>query len=36
MDPRIFIDEPMELLSDLLNLKLTERVSYDASATSCS
>ena len=30
MDRRIFIDEPMELLSDLLNLKLSERVSYDA------
>ncbi len=31
MDPRIFRDEPMELLSDLLNLNLCERVSYDAS-----
>jgi len=30
MEPRIFLDEPMELLSDLLNLKLSERVSYDA------
>jgi propionate CoA-transferase len=30
MDPRIFRDEPMDLLSDLLNLKLCERVSYDA------
>ena len=30
MDPRIFIDEPMGLLDDLLNLKLSERVSYDA------
>jgi propionate CoA-transferase len=30
MDRRIFIDEPMELMSDLLNLKLSERVSYDA------
>ncbi|HML92549.1 CoA-transferase [Methyloceanibacter sp.] len=30
MDRRIFIDEPMDLLSDLLNLKLWERVSYDA------
>ena len=30
MNPRIFIDEPMELMSDLLNLKLSERVSYDA------
>lgn len=31
MDPRIFLDEPMDLLSDLLNLKLCERISYDAS-----
>jgi propionate CoA-transferase len=31
MDKRIFIDEPMDLMSDLLNLKLSERVSYDAS-----
>lgn len=30
MDRRIFVDEPMELMSDLLNLKLSERVSYDA------
>ena len=30
MNPRIFIDEPMELMSDLLNLKLSERESYDA------
>ena len=30
MDRRIFNDEPMDLLSDLLNLKLWERVSYDA------
>jgi propionate CoA-transferase len=30
MDRRIFIDEPMDLMSDLLNLKLSERVSYDA------
>ncbi|GBU19044.1 MULTISPECIES: malonate decarboxylase subunit alpha [Methylobacterium] len=29
MDRRIFVDEPMELLSDLLNLNLCERVSYD-------
>lgn len=29
MDKRIFMDEPMELLSELLNLKLHERVSYD-------
>ncbi|GEP05713.1 acyl CoA:acetate/3-ketoacid CoA transferase [Methylobacterium oxalidis] len=31
MDRRIFRDEPMELLADLLNLNLSERVSYDAS-----
>jgi propionate CoA-transferase len=30
MDRRIFLDEPMDLLSDLLNLKLSERVSYDS------
>jgi propionate CoA-transferase len=30
MDRRIFIDEPMNLISDLLNLDLRERVSYDA------
>ncbi|OYW56931.1 MAG: acyl CoA:acetate/3-ketoacid CoA transferase [Hyphomicrobium sp. 32-62-53] len=30
MDRRIFVDEPMELLSELLNLKLSERVSYDS------
>jgi propionate CoA-transferase len=29
MNPRIFVDEPMDLLSDLLNLTLSERVSYD-------
>jgi len=29
MDRRIFIDEPMELMSELLNLKLSERVTYD-------
>lgn len=29
MDPRIFIDEPMNLVADLFNLKLCERVSYD-------
>ncbi|MFC7053289.1 acyl CoA:acetate/3-ketoacid CoA transferase [Hansschlegelia quercus] len=29
MDARIFRDEPMDLLSDLLNLNLSERVSYD-------
>ncbi|KAB1070205.1 acyl CoA:acetate/3-ketoacid CoA transferase [Methylobacterium planeticum] len=30
MDLRIFREEPMELLADLLNLNLSERVSYDA------
>lgn len=30
MDSRMFSDEPMELMTDLLNLKLSERVSYDA------
>jgi len=30
MDRRIFIDEPMELLDELLNLKLSERISYDS------
>lgn len=30
MERRIFFDEPMDLLSDLMNLKLWERVSYDA------
>ncbi len=30
MKTRIFVDEPMELLSDLLNQKLSDRVSYDA------
>lgn len=30
MEARIFKDEPMELLSDLLNRTLCERVSYDA------
>ncbi len=29
MDRRIFLEDPMELLSDLLNLKLSERISYD-------
>lgn len=29
MDRRIFVDEPMDLLPELLNLKLSERVSYD-------
>ncbi len=30
MNPRIFVDEPMDLLADLMNLQLAERVSYDA------
>ena len=30
MDRRIFVDEPMDLISDLLNLNLCDRVSYDA------
>jgi propionate CoA-transferase len=30
MDRRIFVDEPMELLAELQNLKLSERVSYDS------
>ena len=30
MNPAIFRDEPMELLADLLNVKLRERVTYDA------
>jgi propionate CoA-transferase len=30
MDRRIFLDEPMELLSELLNLKLSERITYDS------
>jgi propionate CoA-transferase len=30
MNPRIFRDEPIDLLADLMNLKLAERVSYDA------
>lgn len=30
MDRRIFIDEPMDLMAELLNLKLSERVSYDS------
>jgi propionate CoA-transferase len=29
MDPRIFRDEPMDLIADLLNLDLKSRVSYD-------
>lgn len=31
MDKRIFIDEPMNLADDLFNVKLAERVSYEAS-----
>ena len=31
MNPRIFLDGPMDLLADLLNQNLYERVSYDAS-----
>jgi propionate CoA-transferase len=30
MDPRIFLEEPMELMEELTNVKLSERVSYDA------
>jgi len=30
MNPLIFRDEPMDLLSDLLNLKLKSRIAYDA------
>ncbi len=30
MEPRIFIDEPMGLQSDLMNLQLSKRVTYDA------
>ncbi len=30
MDPRIFLEDPMELMSELMNIKLSERVSYDA------
>ena len=30
MDPRLFLDEPMDLLADLLNLNLKERINYDA------
>ncbi len=29
MDPRIFREEPMDLIADLLNLDLKTRVSYD-------
>jgi propionate CoA-transferase len=30
MNPRIFVDEPMDLLDELTNLRLSERVKYDA------
>jgi propionate CoA-transferase len=30
MDKRIFIDEPMGLLGDLINLNMSDRVTYDA------
>ncbi|MGE0025050.1 MAG: acyl CoA:acetate/3-ketoacid CoA transferase, partial [Hyphomicrobium sp.] len=30
MNPRLFVDGPMDLLADLLNQKLSERISYDA------
>lgn len=30
MDRRIFVDEPMGIISDLLNLNLQDRISYDA------
>ncbi len=30
MDPRIFVDTPMGLLDDLLNVNLSERVTFDA------
>ncbi len=30
MDARLFVDEPMDLKADLLNLDLADRVSYDA------
>lgn len=30
MDARIFRDEPMDLMADLMNLNLHERISYDA------
>ncbi|MDX2290255.1 MAG: malonate decarboxylase subunit alpha [Hyphomicrobiaceae bacterium] len=29
MDRRIFVEEPMDLMADLMNLKLSERISYD-------
>jgi propionate CoA-transferase len=30
MDRRIFLDEPMDLMSELMNLKLSERIKYDS------
>ncbi|MBR2536366.1 MAG: malonate decarboxylase subunit alpha [Hyphomicrobium sp.] len=30
MDRRIFVDEPMDLMSELMNLKLSERINYDS------
>ncbi len=30
MDRRIFVDDPMDLLAELQNLKLSERIKYDA------
>ena len=30
MDRRIFVDEPMDLMSELMNLKLSERIKYDS------
>lgn len=30
MDRRIFVDEPMDLMSELMNLKLSERIDYDS------
>jgi propionate CoA-transferase len=30
MNPRIFLDQPMDLLADLLNQHLKDRISYDA------
>lgn len=30
MNPRIFLDQPMDLLADLLNQNLKDRISYDA------
>ncbi|HML28333.1 MAG TPA: acyl CoA:acetate/3-ketoacid CoA transferase, partial [Hyphomicrobium sp.] len=29
MNPRIFLDQPMDLLADLLNQHLKDRISYD-------